>query len=227
MRIKKAFLKSLYENILNQQETHCVKILMADVPKYLNRKLTKEEFKASKELLNELVRDGYIKGSQKVGKYILTNKGAEIVKLDFDTIKLPRIDLSILLSSRYDLLKRVYSSYLNGDYETAIFKAFKLLEEKVRTKAGLPISDRVQDIMSDAFKLKGGRLMHPNAITNGEKDGLHFLVRGAIMFFKSPRSHRTVIEEDPNKIIEILLFAKYLLDLVDQCVKVNGDQKKT
>lgn len=71
--------------------------------------------------------------------------------------------------------------------------------------------------MSAAFRPKGGILKHPAAATEGELEGFHVLMRGAIMWFKNPSSHRTVGYSSPESVAQALGFANMLLDLIDEC----------
>jgi uncharacterized protein (TIGR02391 family) len=218
MRMKRLFLKILYEYLLDNKPIHSIPIFFNELPKRLKAVIASDQMnEAYKIVVGDLLRDGYIRPLRKQGCYDLTSKGVKTVLKKEDEMLFPHFDIALVLSSRYSLFNKIYADYLEGDYESAIFKAFKLLEETVRKKARLPFSDKVESIMSDAFKPRGGRLRYLYAETEGEQEGLHFMMRGAIMFFKSPRSHRTVEFDDPNKAIEILSFSKYLLDLVDQC----------
>lgn len=130
------------------------------------------------------------------------------------------IDIDQLIT--YDELReKVRNDFLNDEFESAIFKAFKLLEEKVRFKADLP-ADKVGDkLMLAAFKPEGGILRHPDAQTGGEIEGFNYLMRGAMMWFKNPPSHRTVIYDKAEQAAHVLAFANLLLDMVDQCQKVE------
>ena len=88
---------------------------------------------------------------------------------------------------------------------------------KVREKAGLSSSDFGTKLMSKAFKKDGGFLIHPLIENQEEQEGIHFLMRGAISYFKNPSSHRWIKWEDPNKVIKVLMFIDFILDLVDEC----------
>lgn len=225
--IKKGFLKVLYNELAKGKTPDFRYILIKKVPAYFCRKpLSKEEFQFYKYIIGELYRDGYIElGPNRKYVYQLTPKGLNEAGKEFDDMRLPLFDISSLYL-RPNLYKKIYQYYKNGDFETAIFKAFKLLEEKVRTKANLPPSDNVARLMSDAFKSDGGRLKYPYAKTEGEQNGIQNLMRGSIMFFKSPRSHRTVITDNPNRVMFIFAFAHLLLEIVDECELTDSNQKK-
>ncbi len=225
--VKKGFLKVLYNELIKGKTLDFRYALIKKVPAYFNIKpLSTEEFRFFKYVIGDLYEDGYIKlKPNREYVYQLTRKGLNEAQKEFDDMKLPLFNIKSLYLQP-DLFMKVYQHYKDGDFETAIFKTFKLLEEKVRMKANLPPSDNVARLMSDAFRADGGLLKYPYAKTEGEQNGLRNLMSGAIMFFKSPRSHRTVVTEDPNKVMYILAFSSLLLDLLDECKLVNSKQEK-
>lgn len=225
--LKKCFIKVLSEQMLDGQLLP-YQAIFGKVPDFFQiEPLSSEELARGKGAVKELERDGYIQ--RVVGirfeSYKLTRKALKITNQDIERMSLPKVDLIELLSPRHDLIKKVYDDYLVGDYESAIFNAYKLLEVSVRKKAELPLSDNVSKLMADAFKPDCGRLKYPDRETPGEQQGIQLLMAGAIMFFKSPRSHRTVILEDPNTVMNVLAFARFLLDLTDKCELIQSIEK--
>jgi len=181
--------------------------------------LTDEEYAQGLRAVYELERDGYVmqNPSQSTDVFkVLTERGKEVVEQSLDEMELPTIDIDQLIT-RDDLRSLVHDDYLAGDYETAIFKAFRRLEELVRAKAQQPPAVIGADLMSRAFNPNQGALGHPNAQTTSEQEGFHLLLRGAIMWFKNPSSHRTVGYASAEQAAHVLAFANLLLDLVDQC----------
>jgi uncharacterized protein (TIGR02391 family) len=182
-------------------------------------RLSDQEKGDARRAIMELERDDYMRQdpsqSSEVFK-ILTDRGRALAEKSINEMVIPSIDIDALLT-RDDLRLRVRGDYQSGDYDTAIFKAFRLVEETVRTKAGLPATAIGTDLMSAAFKPKGGILKHPAAATEGELEGFHVLMRGAIMWFKNPSSHRTVSYSSPEAVAHALGFANMLLDLIDEC----------
>lgn len=182
--------------------------------------LSREEYAEAIRGVKELDREGYItKDPNKLSdKFkVLTANGKRVVNQSLEDMRLPSIDIDHLIN-RDDLRDKIHDDYLSGEYETAIFKAFKLLEETVRNKAGQPSDVLGTDLMSKAFNPRSGILKHPDAQINAEKEALHHLMRGAIMWFKNPSSHRTVGYDDTEEVARILAFANLLLNMVDQCV---------
>jgi uncharacterized protein (TIGR02391 family) len=150
-------------------------------------KLQPDEFVEARRGVFELERDGYI--MQDVSQpsevfKVLTAKGLAVLERDLGEMELPSIDIEELLS-RDDLRAKVRDDYLAADFESAVFKAFKLVEETVRRKAGQPAAAVGVNLMTAAFK-QDGALKHPEAQVDSEREGLHQLFRGAIGWFKNP-----------------------------------------
>ncbi len=222
--LKKMFLKVLHEHErpggrYSKHGHDYNAIIREKIPEFFNiPTLSKDEYAEALRAVFELEKDGYIMQnptqSSNVFK-VLTDRGRRIVEKSLEDMKLPSIDINELLT-RDDLREKVVDDYLAGDYETAIFKAFKLLEETVRAKANQPPTAIGAKLMSAVFNPSTGRLRHPDAQTPGEVEGFHLLMRGAIMWFKSPIGHRTVGYDD-TKTAQVLAFVNLLLDMVDQC----------
>ncbi len=223
--LKKMYLKVLHEHkrpggVYSQHSWSAGGILRTKICGFFKLDpLTEDEYAEGLRAVYELERDGYIMQDPTQNHSsefkILTAKGKAVVQDSLEAMKLPAIDVDQLIS-RDDLRERVHDDFLVSDFETAVFKAFRLLEEAVRTKAGLPPETLGSNLMTKAFK-PGGVLTHPSALTTAEAEGLHYLMRGAIMWFKNPTSHRTVGYEDDVQAAHALGFANLLLDLAEQC----------
>ena len=72
--------------------------------------------------------------------------------------------------------------------------------------------------MSKSFSPTTGILKHPDTQTTSEAEAIHHLMRGGIMLFKNPSSHRTVKYEEAEKVAHVLAYANLLLDIIDECV---------
>lgn len=145
--------------------------------------------------------------------FTLTTKGKEIAEkqLDINEYSL-RLENFIV---NEDLLGKCQELFNSGEYETAIFSAYRLLEVKVRGKAYLTANDIGQKLMSKAFKVSEGKLRISTCETPSEELGIQNLFVGAIATFKNPTSHRLVDYKDPRVALQILVFSELLLNLVE------------
>ncbi len=220
--LPKSVLKKMFLNVLQKLASpmDCNGIVRHKLAEYFQiDPLSGDEIAKGTRAVVELDREGYIMQdpTQLSNKFkVLTPKGKRVAEQVFEEMKLPSIDIDQLLN-REDLREKVREDYLSEDYDTAIFKAFKLLEETVRDKAGLSSDVYGTELMSKAFNKNSGILKHPDAKNDAEKDAFFLLFRGAIMWFKNPSSHRTVGYVDAEEVAHVLAFANLLLNLVDQC----------
>jgi uncharacterized protein (TIGR02391 family) len=113
------------------------------------------------------------------------------------------------------LLEKVYPLFISGDYDTAVFRAFKEIEVRVRQKSGMPQSAIGIDLMRMAFNPEKGFLASKD-IHKAEKQALSDLYAGGIGIFKNPSSHREVKFEEAEDVAKIILFADYLLKLLER-----------
>jgi len=113
------------------------------------------------------------------------------------------------------LTSKVQHLFLRGDYDTAVFAAFKEVEVRVRKRASLPSSSLGLALMTEAFNPKGGKLTDPQQIP-AERQATMNLFTGAIGLFKNPSSHREVNWEEPAECAELIYLANHLLRIIDK-----------
>lgn len=143
----------------------------------------------------------------------ITHRGQKVLAAqDFNTYKkgylLPSDGLDPIL------VQKVKQSFVQGDYETAIFQAFKEVEVRVRIKAGLSNNEFGVDLIRKSFGPPNGPLTDPSAPKGEQMARMEFFA-GAIGTFKNPASHRYVNVNDPREAADIIHIANTLLRIVD------------
>lgn len=142
-------------------------------------------------------------------------------RADFDAYRkaalLPRGQLHALIAAR------VYPAFLRGEYDTAVFQAFREVEIAVRAAGGFPTELVGVDLMRQAFKAvnrpsQAVQAPGPLADTDlpaAEQEAMAHLFAGAIGLYKNPQSHRYV-PTSAGEAAEVILFASHLLRIVDR-----------
>lgn len=143
----------------------------------------------------------------------ITDRGKQVLEdQDFNTYKkgylLPSDGLDPIL------VRKVKQAFIRGDYDTAVFQAFKEVEIRVRKVARLPSSKFGVNLMRKAFKPTDGILTDKGA-EKGEQQAIMELFSGAIGIFKNPRSHRDLSLSDPKEAADIIHLANQLLRIIE------------
>ena len=107
---------------------------------------------------------------------------------------------------------KVWSDFIRGNFDTAVFLSAKQVEVSVKNKSG--IKDKLGvPLMREAFR-KGG-VLSDTSLDGGEQTARMDLFAGFIGSYKNPGSHRDVNMEDPLEAMQVVLFASHLLKIVD------------
>ena len=112
------------------------------------------------------------------------------------------------------LATKAQGLFIRGDYDTAVFQAFKEVEVTVRAKGKFSDTDIGVSLMRKAFDAKTGPL-RDSSVVEAEREATAHLFAGAVGSFKNPHSHRNVTITDPAECVELLLMASHLLRIVD------------
>ena len=108
----------------------------------------------------------------------------------------------------------VWLDIARGDFATAVFRAFRAVEESVRFAGEFEPKDIGVDLMRRAFHPERGPLTNPND-PFPEREALAALFAGAIGSYKNPHSHRTVEIKEARGAQEMVVLASHLLRIVD------------
>lgn len=165
-----------------------------------------------------LVQEGLIapKPGDTFGWHFITRRGKKIKNREGlakyrNSVLLPRKILHPLIA------KVCWSSFLRGDYDTAVFQAFKELEVAIRDAGGFKAEDYGVDLVRKAFHETTGPLTDQSKPA-AERSALSHLMAGAVGSYKNPHSHRKM-ELSAEEAVEMIMLGSHLLKIVDSCAK--------
>lgn len=114
-----------------------------------------------------------------------------------------------------------FSTFMRGDYDIAIFAAFRALENRVRDVCKYPNQCVGVKLMRDAFDAKNGPLTDRTLVT-AEQEAMSNVYAGSMGLFKNPTSHRLNAFDKAEEAVSLVLFANYLINQVDDLARTNG-----
>lgn len=161
-----------------------------------------------------LEREGLLapKPGEKGDWVFITRRGWDLVNSTdqqsfFRVLLLPKGQLHPIIA------QKVWALFLRGDYDTAIFQAFKEVEVAVRSAGDFPPEEIGTALMRKAFDARNGVLTDSN-LPRAERESMAHFFAGAIGLYKNPHSHRHV-EMDAEETVELLFLASHLLSIVE------------
>jgi len=163
---------------------------------------------------NWLVREGLIAPApgDTHGWHFVTRRGAQLknragVAAYTNSVQLPRAIL------HPELVKCCWSAFMRGEYDTAVFQAFRELEVAIREAGGFSADDFGVALAQKAFSEKNGPLADMGA-PSGERVALLQMMVGALGSYKNPHSHRRV-QLSAVDATEMIVMASHLMKIVD------------
>ncbi len=163
-----------------------------------------------------LFQRGWDENDSEKEVYHPTKKGVQLKEEQFQRL-VGKWTLSPNLLFHPTIIKKAYPAFGREEFDTAVFRAFKAVEIRVREKSGLPQSLVGIALMRKAFDVDNGPLAD-KSLPPAEREGLAHLFSGAIGCYKNPHSHRDV-ELSFSEAFEMLLVASHLLKILDQLPK--------
>jgi uncharacterized protein (TIGR02391 family) len=145
--------------------------------------------------------------------YHPTKKGVQLKEEQFQRllgkwVVMPQLLLHPLI------VKKAYPALQREEFDTAVFRAFRTVEVRVRQLSSLSADLVGSALMRKAFDVEHGPLTNPN-MPRAEREALSHLFAGAIGCYKNPHSHREV-ELTFAEAFEMLLLASHLLQVLDR-----------
>jgi len=161
-----------------------------------------------------LEREGLIApepGSQ--GEWVFVTRRGEKIKSTDDLQAYRKSDLLPKGQLHPTIAQKVWASFLRGDYDTAVFQAFKEVEVAVRKAGNFTKEDYGVELMRKAFHVTNGPLTDKTE-SKAEREALSHLFAGALGYYKNPGSH-CYVEVQAEEAVEIIILASHLLKIVD------------
>jgi uncharacterized protein (TIGR02391 family) len=149
-------------------------------------------------------------------KYFPTKKGFQFSEREFKKM----VGEYTLLPTTYvhpEIIKKSFDLLNTGQFESAVFQAFKCLETKLRKKIGAPAEEIGLKLIRKAFHPDTGSLTDLE-LPRSEREAFSNYLAGAFGYYKNPCSHRDV-EMDFIQAFDRIVVASDLLKAIDKATK--------
>lgn len=153
-------------------------------------------------------------GSMQQRDFVFTTRRGERLRTSADVAAYRRASVLPKQLLHPVIAQKVWSAFIRGEYDTAVFQAFREVEVAVRNAGGFGPSDIGIALMRSAFHSTSGPLTD-STLPDAEREALAHLFAGAIGWCKNPQSHRNVAITHPEEAVELIVFASHLLRIVD------------
>jgi uncharacterized protein (TIGR02391 family) len=151
---------------------------------------------------------------------IISNRGKQM--LDPEKLKAFKYAANFPAAKLHPAISpSTFSHFMKGEYDTAVFAAFREVEVAVRKAGAFPDSTLGTDLMRQAFKEQVGPLTDSSDVIS-EQQAIQHLFAGAIGTFKNPSSHRSGVINTPDRAISLVQLADLLLRIVDERDPANN-----
>ncbi|MGA2111497.1 MAG: TIGR02391 family protein [Anaerolineales bacterium] len=112
-----------------------------------------------------------------------------------------------------EIATKARAPFVRGEYDTAVFLAFKEVEMAVRKAGDFLQSDVGVPLMRRAFDKENGPL-RDTSLPEPEREAMAHLFAEAIALYKNAQSPRNVDTYDPSTAASLVLVANHLLTIV-------------
>lgn len=170
-----------------------------------------ELFLAVSEAWAWLLREGLVVPSSSSGWYVPSRRARTISSHD-DMQAFVRARLLPRAQLHEAVVTAASALFTKGQYDTAVFAAFKEVEIAVRDTASLPPGLVGEKLMRRAFDPSTGALTEPSE-EDSERSALGHLFAGASGRYRNSTGHRRV-DISAEEAVELLVLASHLLRIV-------------
>ena len=137
-------------------------------------------------------------------------------------------DLFDELITHKRLNKTIKKLYKDGHHARAVEEAYKFLDNMVKKTSG--INESGAKLMQSVFSAGNPVLMLNAGSSTSEQDeqkGYMQIFSGCMTGIRNPRAHECDWEDSENHALQLLAFANYLVERVENSKKSHNNRQKT